>query len=99
MPKRKPVDAGEAAPVIAETMPVRKSAAKPKSAATSAAHKHHAKKDMAAVSETTAVIASQPVTREAIAQLAYLHWEARGCQGGSAEQDWLRAEQELLKLA
>ena len=32
---------------------------------------------------------------EAIAQLAYLYWEARGCQGGSPDEDWLRAEQEL----
>ena len=30
-----------------------------------------------------------------IARLAYTYWEARGCQGGSPEQDWLRAEQEL----
>jgi hypothetical protein len=30
-----------------------------------------------------------------IAQLAYSYWLARGCQGGSAEEDWLRAEQEL----
>jgi hypothetical protein len=30
-----------------------------------------------------------------IAQLAYSYWEARGCRGGSPEQDWLRAEQEL----
>jgi hypothetical protein len=32
---------------------------------------------------------------EDIARLAYTYWEARGCQGGSPEQDWLRAEQEL----
>ena len=32
---------------------------------------------------------------EEIAILAYLYWEARGGQGGSAEEDWLRAEQEL----
>jgi hypothetical protein len=31
----------------------------------------------------------------AIAQLAYLYWEARGCQGGSPDEDWLRAEREL----
>jgi len=31
----------------------------------------------------------------AVARLAYLYWEARGCQGGSPEADWLRAEQEL----
>ena len=34
-------------------------------------------------------------TQEEIAQLAYLYWEARGYQGGSSEEDWLRAEQEL----
>lgn len=33
--------------------------------------------------------------QEAIARLAYSYWEARGCQGGSPEEDWLRAEQEL----
>jgi Protein of unknown function (DUF2934) len=35
------------------------------------------------------------VDREAIARLAYSYWEARGFTGGSAEQDWLRAEQEI----
>jgi hypothetical protein len=30
-----------------------------------------------------------------IAQLAYSYWEGRGYQGGSSEEDWLRAEQEL----
>jgi hypothetical protein len=30
-----------------------------------------------------------------VAQLAYAYWEARGGQGGSSEQDWHRAEQEL----
>jgi len=42
----------------------------------------------------TATVAEEPST-EAIAKLAYSYWEARGCQGGSAEEDWLRAEQEL----
>jgi hypothetical protein len=32
--------------------------------------------------------------REAIARLAHSYWEARGCQGGSAEEDWYRAEKE-----
>ncbi|MBI1789279.1 MAG: DUF2934 domain-containing protein [Acidobacteria bacterium] len=32
---------------------------------------------------------------DAIARLAYSFWEARGCQGGSAEEDWLRAEAEI----
>ena len=32
---------------------------------------------------------------QAIASLAYSYWEARGRQGGSAEEDWLRAEAEI----
>lgn len=34
-------------------------------------------------------------SREEIAQLAYSYWEARGGQGGSPEEDWVRAEREL----
>ena len=44
------------------------------------------------------IVAAAPVAApsfEAIAALAYSYWEARGGQGGSSEQDWLRAEQEL----
>ena len=33
---------------------------------------------------------------DAVARLAYSYWAARGYQGGSPEEDWLRAEQELL---
>jgi hypothetical protein len=36
---------------------------------------------------------------EQIAHLAYFYWEARGYQGGSPEEDWLRAEQELRAQA
>ena len=28
-------------------------------------------------------------------QASYSYWEARGFQGGSAEEDWLRAEAEI----
>jgi hypothetical protein len=48
--------------------------------------------------ELPAPPAESPVTKptfEEIAQLAYCYWEARGYQGGSPEQDWLRAEREL----
>ncbi len=38
-------------------------------------------------------------TREEIERLARSYWEARGYQDGNAEQDWLRAEQELYKMA
>jgi hypothetical protein len=33
---------------------------------------------------------------DAIAKLAFLYWEERGYEGGSAEEDWLRAERELM---
>ena len=36
-------------------------------------------------------------THEAIANLAHSYWEARGGKGGSASEDWFRAEQELLR--
>ncbi len=35
--------------------------------------------------------------RDEIASLAYSYWESRGRQGGSAEDDWLRAERELRR--
>jgi hypothetical protein len=35
--------------------------------------------------------------REETARIAYLFWEARGYQGGSPEEDWFRAEQELRR--
>jgi hypothetical protein len=45
--------------------------------------------------ETAAVEPS----REAVAQLAYLYWQARGGQDGSADDDWIRAERELRQRA
>jgi len=36
------------------------------------------------------------IDTEAIARLAYSLYEARGYTGGSAEEDWLRAERELM---
>jgi hypothetical protein len=34
-------------------------------------------------------------SRDEVARLAYLYWLERGCQNGSAEEDWFRAEQQL----
>jgi hypothetical protein len=34
-------------------------------------------------------------TQDAISELAYSYWEARGFQGGSPWEDWFRAEEEL----
>jgi hypothetical protein len=50
---------------------------------------------------TQAIAVAEPpspnvkIEDEAIARLAYSYWEARGRQGGSPEEDWLRAEQQL----
>ena len=47
-----------------------------------------------AVSEDN--VSVQDVTQAEIARLAYLLWEARGGNGGSAEEDWYRAEQQIM---
>lgn len=33
--------------------------------------------------------------QDAVARLAYSYWAARGYKGGSPEEDWLRAEEEI----
>lgn len=35
------------------------------------------------------------ISPDSVRSLAYQLWEQRGCQGGSPEEDWLRAEQIL----
>lgn len=50
------------------------------------------------VTEITKITKPAP-SREEIERLAQKFWAERGCQDGYAEQDWLRAEQELLKMA
>jgi Protein of unknown function (DUF2934) len=50
-----------------------------------------------AESPETSVPSAEPwPAHEQIALLAYARWQQRGCPEGSAEEDWLRAEQELL---
>jgi hypothetical protein len=39
--------------------------------------------------------APQAVKNDEVARLAYSYWEARGYQGGSPDEDWIRAEKEL----
>jgi hypothetical protein len=54
----------------------------------------------ATVVEALAVPEKPPMALpQQIAALAYSYWEARGCQGGSPEEDWLRAEQQLTAAA
>lgn len=74
----------------------RKPAAKIELVATPAAkaRKPAAKKQKAAL----AAMPAMP-SREQIEELARRYWAQRGYQDGYAEQDWLRAEQELLQMA
>jgi hypothetical protein len=71
---------------MADTVKKTKATAKPRKATT--------KKEKAAQ-------AARPAfpSREEIEKLAQSYWAARGYQDGYADQDWLRAEQELLKMA
>jgi len=47
---------------------------------------------------TTKLVTYVP-THDEIAFLALQYWEQRGCAHGEHEQDWLRAEQDLMKMA
>jgi hypothetical protein len=71
---------------MAETVKTKKAPAKPRKAATT---------KKAAAKPAKAAIPS----REEIEQLARSYWAGRGFQDGYAEQDWLRAEQELRQMA
>lgn len=46
--------------------------------------------------ETSGPSAELPPDYEQIASLAYALWQQRGCPDGSPEEDWFRAEKELL---
>lgn len=46
--------------------------------------------------ESTTVQASTEHDTEVIAKIAYGYWESRGGHGGSALEDWVRAEREYV---
>ena len=46
---------------------------------------------------TTPPVVTRAPSHEEIARLAYAYWEARGGQHGSPQDDWYRAERELLR--
>jgi hypothetical protein len=50
--------------------------------------------------ETALAVSNIPEpSSDEIARLAYLYWLDRGCQHGSAEEDWFRAEHQLRHQA
>jgi len=61
------------------------------------------KRSLPAPAPALAAPVTQPIpaapSREDVARLAYSYWEARGCQGGSPEEDWVRAEREFAAAA
>jgi Protein of unknown function (DUF2934) len=91
-----------------DTVKKTKAPAKPKAvktpegetgSAVKAAPKTAAKTKAASKSKTVDIAASRTPSYEEIARLAERYWAERGWQDGYAEQDWLRAEQELLGVA
>ena len=76
-----------------------KAPAKPRAAAGTAAATE--KKAAAKTSTSKKQPAATPrvPSHEEIARLAQKYWAERGHHDGHAEQDWLRAEQELMKQA
>lgn len=110
MPKRKSAEVPAEPAAVPEPAKKRASASKPKSAA--ATHKRSSPKKSlmmesaespvaaaAAVAPATATEQPRTPAHHEIALLAYSYAEARGFTGGSPEEDWFRAERELLKLA
>jgi hypothetical protein len=88
---------------MAEKLKKAKAPAKPRAtagAAKKATPKNAAPKKIVAKKKTVAeqVTAATP-SREEIARLAQQFWAERGHQDGLAEQDWLRAERELMGMA
>jgi hypothetical protein len=68
---------------------------------TSAAPKTQAKPRKPAAKKQAARQKVTPISisRERVAELAYRYWNERGRAHGHHEEDWLRAEQELLGKA
>ena len=64
-------------------------------ASVAAVQKSEEAKPVVQAPEICAAPAPYIPTQEQIAALAYTYWESRGYQGGSSEEDWLRAENEL----
>jgi len=46
--------------------------------------------------DSAEILASAISIQEKVALLAYSYWQERGCQGGCPEEDWFRAEREIL---
>ena len=88
---------------VAAAAPKTARAAKPKTPrVTAAKHSKTASAEMSQAPEKVESSAVQTVggnPSEVIAKIAYGYWEARGRQGGSPIEDWVRAERECTNQA
>ena len=84
-----PAGSGAAAPAQAK----RKRAVRASAAAASSGGEPQAVATNGAEARVEFSVAEQ----EEIACLAYSYWEARGGEGGSSDEDWFRAEQEVRR--
>jgi hypothetical protein len=90
---------------MAETPKKAKSPAKPRTTAGAAktakqaAPKNTNAKIVAKKRTVAEQVTATTPSREEIARLAQQFWAERGHQDGLAEQDWLRAERELVGMA
>jgi hypothetical protein len=93
--------------VTAKPRSTRSSRTKKSELSETSAVKHHHKAPSSVTPEFTAAstesaipaLPTSParvVTHDAIAELAYSYWVKRDYRHGSAEEDWFRAERELL---
>jgi hypothetical protein len=69
-----------------------------RSRSSGATHSRKPGATMTSSSETESANMASQVDPEAVARLAYSYWEARGGVGGTPEDDWFRAEHELVTL-
>jgi hypothetical protein len=90
---------------MAETIKKAKAPAKPRKTATKTTkpaadnvQEINAPESKVQESNVQEIKAAAP-SREQIAELARKYWAERGWKDGYAEQDWLRAEQELRGMA
>jgi hypothetical protein len=97
MPKKRSAENEIVGPAASAAMPLRRKSAsrtRVKRSAEAETPVANITGTVAEVVETAADPLSAPGYHE-IAQLAYSFWVARGCQGGSPEEDWRRAEEQL----
>ncbi len=110
MTRKKIADNPKPSENAAAPAPAAKKTRAPRASSTAVTHKHKKTPiaspaaEPARLQETIAVAETTPApvetfvapTHDEIAARAWTYYESRGYQGGSAEEDWFRAERELI---